>query len=175
MQGDHLARAIGNRTFSARFYGSLTTFSGRIAGQDGKTKFTIENASRTRIVLADTCVQPPFGSPHITGPNLILAPEKYTSLVHSKTSRLLETQSYLSSSDHRQERYTLACAQSAVECVNVRCRLGWIPDTCVIRVCSLITHLLSFLCHRLRVYNYWNFVNDDALVCASARAELLRV
>ena len=30
---------------------------GRIAGQDGKTKFTIENASRTRIVLADTCVR----------------------------------------------------------------------------------------------------------------------
>jgi rRNA processing protein Krr1/Pno1 len=29
-------------------------FQGRIAGQDGKTKFTIENASRTRIVLADT-------------------------------------------------------------------------------------------------------------------------
>ena len=29
---------------------------GRIAGQDGKTKFTIENASRTRIVLADTWV-----------------------------------------------------------------------------------------------------------------------
>lgn len=29
---------------------------GRIAGQDGKTKFTIENTSRTRIVLADTFV-----------------------------------------------------------------------------------------------------------------------
>jgi hypothetical protein len=31
-------------------------FQGRIAGQDGKTKFTIENASRTRIILADTYV-----------------------------------------------------------------------------------------------------------------------
>ena len=37
----------------------LTIEPGRIAGQDGKTKFTIENASRTRIVLADTLVQYP--------------------------------------------------------------------------------------------------------------------
>jgi hypothetical protein len=78
--------SVRTRDEFLRKHGLRYRFQGRIAGQDGKTKFTIENTSRTRIILADTSVDISFQF-IAYNPEYFLFAEKFTSLALSKTSK----------------------------------------------------------------------------------------
>lgn len=114
---------------------NLPTSSGRIAGQDGKTKFTIENASRTRIVLADTYVG--FHRALASCWHFSLQ-VKFISWAHSKTSKLHGMLSYLSSWARLQGRFMLDSGRLAVACDSVRC------DICTVANLSRYVYLVWF-------------------------------
>lgn len=78
MSGDHLSRAIGRIGTVLDDVGSECILANvtRTAGHNGKTKFAIENATRTRVVLAGQKV-------HILGTfkNAKMAQEAIVSLI----------------------------------------------------------------------------------------------